>query len=206
MSDVRPLFATPCYGAMVCMNYASSLLRLRDALWQLGIEHDFFLYAGESLITRARNECVARFMDGKWTHLFFIDSDIGFDPRDAIRLLQAGEPIVAGVYPKKSDEPLFPIDLDNLSKMDGRNLSEANEAPTGFMCIERAVFEKMAAAGIHKLDIFDTMRIGDDYYSEDYAFCRRWRDIGGKIHVAPMVNLTHQGSKLYRGVLAERMV
>ena len=43
---------------------------------------------GESLITRARNNCVATFLENKeWTHLFWIDSDIGFSAEAFYRLL-----------------------------------------------------------------------------------------------------------------------
>jgi hypothetical protein len=70
------------------------------------------------------------------------------------------------------------------------------------MCIERDVFEQMSAAGIHRNEIFDTMRVGDEYLSEDYAFCRRWRALGGKVHVNTLSDLSHQGNKVYRGSLA----
>ena len=35
------------------------------------------------------------------------------------------------------------------------------------------------------------------YLSEDYAFCKRWRDIGGKIHVYLPVVTVHHGSYAY---------
>ncbi len=45
------------------------------------------------------------FLENKeWTHLFWIDSDIGFSPEAALRLLQADYEIAAGVYPLKREE------------------------------------------------------------------------------------------------------
>lgn len=196
---LNPLIVTPCYGGLLSMNYVTSVLRLRTALWQLGVDHEFYLHSGESLVTRARNDCVAYFMAGEWSHLFWIDADIGFEPKDAFRLLQSGKDVVAGVYPKKSDAPSFPIDLDAVGMADERGLAEANEAPTGFMCIARSVFEQMAAHGIGRNHFFDTMHVGDEYLSEDYAFCRRWRDMGGKVFIDVQANLTHQGNKLFTG-------
>src|SRR5947208_15315764 len=32
-----------------------------------------------------------------------------------------------------------------------------------------------------------------DYLSEDYAFCRRWQAIGGKLHVDTRPDLSYQG-------------
>jgi hypothetical protein len=54
---------------------------------------------------------------------------------------------------------------------------------------------------------FDCMTDPDSgrYLSEDYAFCRRWRDIGGKVFVDPQCKLAHLGQHLYRGDLAESL-
>jgi hypothetical protein len=205
MTEFRPLVATPCYGGALFINYVTSVLRLRSALWQLGIEHDFYLYAGESLITRARNECVAHFMAGECTHLFWIDADIGFEPKDAVKLLTSGKPVVAGIYPKKSEKLQFPLDMETIGIPDDAGLAEVNEAPTGFMCIERSVFEQLFAAGVHRNEVFDTMRLGDDYLSEDYAFCHRWRKVGGKVYADLGVSLSHQGTKLFTGNIMEAM-
>jgi hypothetical protein len=35
---------------------------------------------------------------------------------------------------------------------------------------------------------------GPAYVSEDFAFCHRWRDCGGKVWMAPWVRSTHRGS------------
>lgn len=52
-----------------------------------------------------RNNCVASFLQNpEWTHLFWVDSDIGFSPEAALRLLQADYEIAAGVYPLKAEE------------------------------------------------------------------------------------------------------
>jgi hypothetical protein len=43
------------------------------------------------------------------------------------------------------------------------------------------------------------------YLSEDYAFCRRWRDMGGKIWVDLDCKLVHLGQHLFGGELAESL-
>lgn len=191
------LFATPCYGGQLCVNYVGSILRLGPMLESRGIRHEFYFHGNDSLIPRARNDCVAYFMAGDYSHLFWIDADIGFKPAAVIRTLASGRDVAAGVYPRKSPEPSFPIDLNAIGEPDHLGFAEANEAPTGFMCITRGVFDKMRAAGIGRHEFFDTMTIGDGYLSEDYAFCHRWRSLGGKIHVDVNSDLSHQGAKLY---------
>ncbi len=69
------------------------------------MEVDFFYLFNESLITRARNYLVDEFLRSDFTHLMFIDSDIGFNANDVIALSvianQEGKDVVCGPYPKK---------------------------------------------------------------------------------------------------------
>lgn len=88
----------------------------------------------------------------------------------------------------------------------------AEYAGTGFMLIRREVFLKMAEAYPHlryaachnaarpslspnQYAFFDGMIEPDngDYLSEDYTFCRRWRDLGGRIWLDTLGTLTHVG-------------
>jgi hypothetical protein len=39
------------------------------------------------------------------------------------------------------------------------------------------------------------------YFTEDYVFCRRFRAIGGKVWVDPILELDHTGTKVFRGCL-----
>ncbi len=47
---------------------------------------------------------------------------------------------------------------------------------------------------------------GDTYphhITEDYAFCERWREMGGKVWADPDVELTHMGMKAYKWKLSD---
>ena len=107
--------------------------------------------------------------DARWTHLFWIDADIGFEPEAALRLLLAGHDVVAGVYPLKIDGwPAEGLDerrcppahargfrgppcafsgqrLAGARAVDADGFIEVLDAPTGFMLIARSVFERLAA-------------------------------------------------------------
>jgi hypothetical protein len=63
-----------------------------------------------------------------------------------------------------------------------------------------------AEAHLHWL-FFDCMVDPDSgrYLSEDYAFCRRWIDIGGKVWVDLQCKLLHLGQHNFRGDLAESL-
>ncbi|WP_250519544.1 hypothetical protein [Caballeronia sp. NCTM1] len=94
---------------------------------------------------------------------------------------------------------------------------KVDEAPTGFMCIRRAVLETMIArmpelryepdappdSPLHGychrfFDVVVEPETGR-YLSEDYAFCRRWRDSGGKVYVDARSTLEHHAAYTYRG-------
>jgi hypothetical protein len=100
----------------------------------------------------------------------------------------------------------------------------AEYAGTGFMMIQRTLVERMIAAypelcysGIHawprpaptpstQYALFECMIDPDNhsYLSEDYAFCWRWRRIGGKIWLDTAGRLTHVGHHAYAGNPAQR--
>lgn len=168
----RPLIATPCYGGALCINYAESVIQLQGVCAEQGFPIAFHLRRGDSLITRCRNDCVAFFLSNPaYTHLFFIDADIGFTPEAALRLVRADRDIAAGVYPlKREDWPpggvpygttretfnaLYARYTVNTGKpgatsvelsIDPDGFMEVREVPTGFMCIKRGVFDRLIAA------------------------------------------------------------
>jgi hypothetical protein len=93
--------------------------------------------------------------------------------------------------------------------------TEVLDGPTGFMCIKREVIEKMydhykelMCVNDHQnkdLDeycaIFDCMIDPETrrYLSEDYAFCRRWQLMGGKIFADVTTILGHVGTLRFNG-------
>lgn len=103
----RKLFiATPMYGGQNAGMFAKSIADLVTVCFSQGIECRLYFLFNESLITRARNYCVDEFMRSGFTHLMFVDSDIGFNPHDIIGMLamQSDDSpfdIIGAPYPKK---------------------------------------------------------------------------------------------------------
>lgn len=101
----------------------------------------------------------------------------------------------------------------------------AKYAGTGFQLIRRAVFERLIAAhpelhftSVHTIAreaprsdnlyaLFDCQIDPEtgEYLSEDYAFCRRWRALGGDIWLDLKSALTHVGSDHFRGDATVRL-
>jgi hypothetical protein len=98
--------ATPMYGGQCNGMFARSMCDLTALCLKYGIEMRSYFLFNESLITRARNYCVDEFLRSGYTHLLFIDSDIGFNPQDVLALLaiqtdESPYDIIGGAYPKK---------------------------------------------------------------------------------------------------------
>jgi|TARA_R110002074_G_scaffold162277_1_gene320811 hypothetical protein len=170
------MIATPMYGGMCGGQYTRAMIEFQKVCSEYEIQTEFFFLFNESLITRARNYCVDEFMRSDYTHLMFIDADIGFNPHDVLALAAIADPdtdkdIVCGAYPKKviswekikravdkgfADEN--PQKLENyvgdyvFNPADGspeiplNEPVEVLEGGTGFMMIQRKAFEKYEAA------------------------------------------------------------
>lgn len=98
--------ATPMYGGQNAGMFNRSVADLSAMCAMYQIPLQIYYLFNESLITRARNYCVDEFLRSNATHLMFIDSDIGFDPKDVLALLalQSDESeydVIGGPYPKK---------------------------------------------------------------------------------------------------------
>lgn len=195
-----------------------------------------FLY-NESLITRARNALVDKFMQTDSTHLLFVDADIQFSGTDVMSMLAFSDecPILCGAYPKKEINwqgahaaAIGGMPADKIKEFAGsfvinlvdyvRSQTIAGMRPvevwnggTGFMLIQRSVFEKMkdhVPSYVNGLDntkrIFEYFATSiepgtDRLLSEDFHFCYAWRQLGGKVYAAPWLKLGHLGSYLFEG-------
>jgi len=209
---------------------------------QVGIQMYIDTIENESLVQRARNVAVGRFMQKSQAEYFmFIDADVHFEPEAVVRLIQSGHELSVACYPKKFVD--WNQAAEAAKKGDTRNMAMLSaslvinfgaqkveiingfapilDGPTGFMLIKREVFEKLEKAfpelncmNDHQNRDFDTYHAAFDcmidpvtrrYLSEDYAFCRRWQQIGGKIYADTSTTLGHVGNLPFNGQLSERL-
>jgi hypothetical protein len=98
----RLYILTPCYGSMCYVNYVSCLMNTMNVFKSLNIDVHVEFCKNDSLVSRARNNLIARAMfDLKMTHVLFIDSDISWEPVSILKLLISEKQLVGGVYPLK---------------------------------------------------------------------------------------------------------
>ena len=193
-----------------------SLMKLQETLIVSNFDHNYLIMTNESLVQRARNNCVTSFLETEFERLLFIDSDIEFEPEDVQKLWNMNCDVAVGCYAmKRKDEPVTAWkngSLVDLSELD--EITEIDYAGTGFMMIKREVFEAMRSwyservhhegkptDNIHDHRIsftyFDPRVEGGVYLSEDYAFCDDVKGIGKKLMLDPSIKLTHWGDYGY---------
>ena len=54
--------------------------------------------------------------------------------------------------------------------------------------------------------LFDCRVINGSYYSEDWLFCHRWIEIGGKIYANISIDLVHIGTENYQGSFIKSII
>jgi hypothetical protein len=209
------MIGTPMYGGQCFDAYLLGIFDLQRECHDRKITLALHTIRNESLIPRARNRVLADFIDSACSHLVFIDADIGFDGRDVLRLVAHDKPMVGATYAKKNRDRYDPafVPMPQGVVVTDAELVEVRCLPGGFMCITRDLALRMAGAYRDLwyrdgntserpvLDLFATYTDPDtrQYWSEDYAFCERWRAIGGQVFLDPNIQLSHNGTSVFEG-------
>jgi hypothetical protein len=94
---------TPCFASLCYVNYVTCLMNTISIFREYNIELIVEFCRNDSLVSRARNNLVARAMaNPKMTHIMFIDNDITWDPLDILKLMISNKNIIGGIYPLKN--------------------------------------------------------------------------------------------------------
>ena len=154
---MRLFTAIPCFGGKIESRTAEALIRLHHYCidQSISINHNFL--NNSAIITEARNELVAMFLDSDSTHFLFIDADIEFPLSAFNRAVRADKDVFCVPYPSKkfhwkyykpekgeSSAYWFQMMFDTTKEFSlNDGVMEIDRAPTGFMMIKRQVFEIM---------------------------------------------------------------
>ena len=154
----------PLYEGNISHVTLTGIIDLIQWFSSKNIEYKFYFISKDSLVSRARNTIVTKFLDDEdfsGTHLFFLDADIGFSHKNFERLLDYNKDLVCGVYPTKGinwerlktldNKTVKPQNLMNynVNFIDPSNIkldngfTEVKEGATGFMLIKKDVFLKL---------------------------------------------------------------
>ena len=203
-----PIYSGVCFEFMQC--YTRLAVHTRNNLTLRPM-------CGDSLVARARNTLTAEFLRSDATDLVFIDSDLVFSPDHLARLLSHDEDVVGGFYPKKQEGPLRWVCNMQLHETKPRpdGLQEVRYMGTGFLRVRRRVFERMIERYGEQLAYHPDARPEETewdfwscgvyrspdgfqrYLSEDWYFCQRWLDLGGKVWGDTGLILKHVWQAVY---------
>ena len=169
--------------------------------------------AGSSAIDVARNEMASEALHDGAEAILFIDSDMGFQPAEALGLLARPELVVAGVYAKKNRRELASRFAEEVVEVvlggGAPGLYPLKYAAAGFLRIRsealRLLVERLGLPLCNKKwgrgcwPFFQPIVVGDEtdgrhYLGEDWAFSHRLRQVGITPMADTSVRLWHYGN------------
>ncbi len=190
----------PCYDMSVTEPFFMSMIKTVMGFKEIGLKFALSTIS-DSLISRARNQLVAKFLaNPEFTHFMFIDVDLAFLPDDILKMLWHDKDIMTGAYPIKEinwnkvvenvNEGIAAEDLaknsvrfvvnpvsnkSNTIRVD-KGALEIYDAGTGFMLIKREVFLRLIEAYPELKYNDDTGVLKGDEKNWSYAFFNSYID------------------------------
>ena len=224
---LKVILATPFYELKGFSPYISSMVHTVKLLTMMGIEHEFWELSGDSYVHRARNTICTKFLeDPAATDLFFIDSDMQWNPEAIINMVALPEGIVGGSYPVKNNWagwtsiPVFKEENGRNHPMgrvleDGSALIQANFLAAGFLRMKRGALEAYrdhypehrykepcadpSNAEREYIEFFASIRENGLLYGEDMMFSKRLKEMGQDMWIYTNVQMGHFGVKGWTG-------
>jgi hypothetical protein len=173
-----------------------------------------------SFLPRSRDRIVRDFAaDKASTHLLCLDSDIDWAYRHLVFLLELETDFAFGLYVAKNPERMLcaarKLSSEVRDFQTGKDVQveRYDRCGAGFVLLSRSCVERMLEA-YRAEETYDFL--GESFVGlwqtngrseldgkvvaegEDFAFCRRWRALGGEILTRRDVSLGHVGSHVYR--------
>lgn len=228
LKDRKLMIGLPVYDGRMNVMASFNLINLCSLAERYGFTIDLAHVSFCSILPKARNTIVKRFLDSNCTDLLFLDSDVTFTHEDIVRLLAVAtdKDVVGGIYPRrKADKNLIAnvlFDENGNVFTDENGLIEAECIPTGFMLIRRHVFEKLIAnhpewdyydeegqedgKHVKHSAVFDFSIQDKLYYGEDYTFCKRVRADGMTVFIDPTLEIGHFGTIELKSDVMENLI
>lgn len=218
------VFAVPNLSQRFSSPYVKSMQETQWLLGNNGIKSGIMVVPSDCFVDKARNRLLTDFINDhpECPNLFFIDDDVGWEPMKVIEFLRRPDAVIAGVYPKKSKVRDFPCSFmvhpETGKLIESQGLYQAVLAPTGFMRLKRDVVVMLAARastvkeslpeGGFKYShyVFESGRGEDEqYWGEDYTFCRKIQDLGVPIWIDSDIRFEHMGTHVWVDKLSDHM-
>jgi hypothetical protein len=205
MQHVNVIIATPGYSMMT--SYVRSLLGLifilnkKNISWAWSSEYSSMVSNAREMTLNGDNQNdfnEQRPFKGQVTYdkILWIDSDIAFEPDDAIKLIESDKDVISGAYLLASGE------VTAYSKLPGQGFlfNEVKEMKEqvkiagcgfGFVAVKSGVFESLTRPWFQSAMITNDEGFTFPMTGEDLSWCKRVTDNGYEIWFDPTVRVTH---------------
>lgn len=227
------LIAVPAYGQTVAAQTMESVYTLAQFLTINGVRNQLTWYSAADIV-EVRNLFITTWYDcyPQFSHMLFVDADMGFDANMVRDMLEFDKPLVGTFYAKRQMQATVvgqPLDPNVTYHDMKQGHVRANYVGGGVMLIKRTMMDEMveklpqvvdklpsflAAASdaplTRLLRVFDPINDGERRLSEDVSFCVRWREYcGGEIWANVDYKVDHVGlfnfHMRYAGILENEL-
>lgn len=213
--------ATPTYNGQLVHQYLSSYMQSFTDCIRKDIVLAPEFAVNFSLVQYARNWLVHQFLsDSKFTHMLWIDSDIGWQSTSIADLVLSGKDVIGGSYTTKSaTKPIYPFVACG-PVVDG--IQEVTSLPGGFLLMSRKAVQALADASpamfmehggqdhevrhVCDLELITQDENGNTVrrlLGEDYVMQIRLRALGFKLYLKTDIDFVHVGLKEWLGNVAK---
>lgn len=198
----KVFIGTVSSNATVSAYYTSSIFNSQKLLKENGIDSYLDIIVNEPLIQLARNKILSLFIESDCDELIFIDSDQAWDAEDLLKLINIDKDFVgAPVIFKNSNK--YNVSFTEIFEED---LIKVDSVGTGFLKISKKVAKALSDSSEKYTDgeevnkmAFEVQIFNGNILSEDFVFCKKWKDLGGDIFVDPSIDPYHIGNASFRG-------
>lgn len=215
----KVLIFVPAYEKITITTFMSIIgLQAMCAKYQIGAAISAASFA---FIEELRNIMLTAFYDSTdATHLFFVDSDMGFPPELLLDQILADVPVVGTMYPQRQVPQTWAGSFfENVDRFERRgNFMKVEGVGMGCTLIRRDAVTRMlekfpdlsdpTPLDLHPArEVLESMTIkriirafdpielpGRGKVRDDLAFCLRWRECGGEVWAAMGHHISHIGA------------
>lgn len=207
---MRKVFiGTPCYDGKIDVWYANSLIQTERIAKNRDIEIIPIYMSYDSLVQRARNDCVHLALEMGCNDIVWIDADIEWHPEWFFQLLDYDVDVVGGTYRKKSDDTeSYVVKASSKFESNEQGLISVDGLGCGFTRFSQKAMldlwnnsEPYTEKGKpeSKRMIFDVRVEKGELISEDIVVCDKLKSLGYDIWLAPYMTCNHIGTKKFQG-------
>lgn len=219
---MKILIAIPAYNGAVGEKTLTGVYETTRDFVREGISISLITSVNNSIIHHARSDLANFFINcTDATHILWVDADVGFHSEDVRKLVALETDFACGTYPKKTYPLRYTCALpkEGVVWNEERTAIEVAHVGAGFCLMTRHAYERIAlnqpelryvptseSREVTEAEKNNSFHFYDTYTSssgtlvgEDYAFCKRFRDAGGRIWLSPDIALTHVGNHVFTG-------